>query len=128
MHLPISQCQHTHTHTMVESSISAVLLCASFSLIFWNGLIHRKLTRVRRSFYTGWLYFQDAPYLSCAIQVAWLAASGYLLWSGTEEYAPAQLLDRYMTNNNSLKINTVTKFQWTNVHGFVRTFLSIYWY
>jgi len=81
---------------MVESSLSVVVLCACFSLIFWQGLITRKLTRVRRSFYTGWLYFPETPYVSCALQVGWLGASGYLLWSGTEQYAPLELLDRYV--------------------------------
>lgn len=79
----------------VESALSVVVLSACFSLIFWNALIHRKLTRLRRSYYTAWFYFPDMPYVSAALQTAWLAASGYLLWSGSEPYAPAELLDSF---------------------------------
>lgn len=83
----------------VESSISIVLLSASFALIYWNGLILRKFTsangppgllcKLWSSLYT------DIPYILCALQVGWLAASGFLLWSGTEQYTPANLLETY---------------------------------
>ena len=112
---------------MVESALSVVVLCACFSLIFWNGLIHRKLSRVRRSFYTGWLYFPETPYVSCALQVAWLATSGYLLWSGTEPYAPAQLLDRCVTLAVRARVTHAVQLQWPDVHGCVCAVLPVYW-
>jgi len=82
-----------------EASVSIVLLSACFSLIFWNALILRKFNPAKGP--PGLLcklwpsLFRDIPYILCALQVGWVAAAGYLLWSGTEQYTPPGLLDNF---------------------------------